>query len=451
MNATKIFSKYILTGHERSVKAKKQTLYSLFFKLVSIVVGLALVPLILNYLDAERYGIWLTMSSIIAWFSFFDIGLGNGLRNRFTEAIAKNDQKLAKIYVSTTYAILIVLFTIVLIMFFIINPYLNWQAILNTKVIGTKELSSIAMVVFIFFILRFLFQVIGIILKADQRPGVANSFGPIGNFLALIIIYILTKTTDGSLFTLAAVLSIIPVIIFILGNIFFFSNDYKIYSPSYKFIDLSKTKDLLGIGLKFFYIQIAAIILFSMTNFLIAQFADQKSVAAYNVAYKYLFMVNMIYSIALTPIWSAVTDAYSRNDFVWLNNILKKLNIFSLLMVIILAVLLFISPYVYEIWVGNNLNIPFSLSLIISLYLMSQVIIAPYSSYINGFGKLKLGLYMITCKIILFIPLAYFLGHKYGAFGIVLVMFLVQVPSLIIEPIQVYKLVGQKAYGIWNK
>lgn len=437
-------------GHERSVKAKKHIIYSLGLKGISIAVGLAFVPLILNYLDAERYGIWLTLSSIIAWFSFFDIGLGNGLRNRFAEAIAQKNHELARTYVSTTYAILGVIFMVVIVLFFIVNPFLNWQKILNTTAVGTQELGIVALIVFVFFILRFFFKLIGTILMADQRPAINNAFGPIGNILAFIIIYILTKTTVGSLINLAAVLSVVPVLVLILATFVFFLKDYKIYAPSLKYVDLSKSKDLLSLGFKFFYFQIAALIFFSTTNFLIAQFSNQEMVAAYNVAYKYLFIANMIYGIILTPFWSAVTDAYTRKDFDWLKRSIKKLNIISFFMVLILLIALFLSPWVYNVWIGDKLVIPFSMSLVITLYLIQQVIIAPFSTFINGLGKLKLGLYMITIKIVIFFPLAVFLGKVYGANGIIISMLLIQIPSLIQEPIQVLKIINNKASGIWN-
>ncbi len=453
LNMTKLKS-YIqnfFKGHERTVKAKKHIIYSLGLKGISIVVGLAFVPLILNYLDAERYGIWLTLSSIIAWFSFFDIGLGNGLRNRFAEALAKNDHELARTYVSTTYAILGVVFSVIIILFFIVNPFLNWQKILNTTAVGTHELGVVALIVFVFFILRFFFKLIGTILMADQRPAVNNAFGPLGNLLALIIIFILTKTTKGSLINLAAVLSIVPVLVLMIATFVFFLKDYRKHSPSFKYVDLSKSKDLLGLGFKFFYVQIAGIVFFSTTNFLIAHFSNQESVAAYNVAYKYLFMINMIYGIILTPFWSAVTDAYARKDFEWLKKSIRKLNILSFIAVIGLLGALFVSPWVYKIWIGDKLTIPFSLSLAITLYLIQQVVVAPFSTFINGFGKLKLGLYLITIKIIIFIPLAYLLGTHYKALGIVYSLLIIQLISMVQEPMQVFKLINQKANGIWNK
>ena len=443
--------KSFFSGNLRSVKIKKQIIYSLLLKGVSIIIGLLLVPLILNYLDSERYGIWLTLSSIIGWFSFFDIGMGNGLRNRFTEAIAENKYVLAKTYVSTSYAILGTVFITILIIFYIVNPFLNWQYILNTTVVDTEELSLVAQIVFTFFVLQFIFKLIGTLLLADQRPAISNSFNTLANIIIIITIYIFTRTTKGSLINLATILSFTPLFVLIIATAYFFSNDYKSYKPSFYFINLSKAKELLNLGFKFFYVQIASILLFSITNLLIAQFSSQNSVTEYNVAFKYFFIISMVQSIILTPIWSSVTDAFAKNDYDWLKNTLRKLNSLSVILSFLLLLLLLLSPYIYKIWVGDKITISFGLSFLIALYLIIQTFIAPFSSYINGLGKLKFGLFIITMKLILFLPMAYFLGKSLGTYGILMAMVIVQIPSLITEPLQVYKIINKNAYGIWNK
>src|ERR1022692_3976410 len=93
-------------GPSRSVKAKKNIFALLLIKGCSLTISLILAPLTIHYINPTQYGMWVTLSAIVAWFSLFDIGFGNGLRNRFTEAIAKGEDELARIYVSTTYAIL---------------------------------------------------------------------------------------------------------------------------------------------------------------------------------------------------------------------------------------------------------------------------------------------------------------------------------------------------------
>lgn len=426
-------------------------MYSFFIKGVSICIGFVFVPLILGYLDTERYGIWLTLSSIIMWFSFFDIGIGHGLRNRFAEAISEGNHELARTYVSTTYIILAIILSSVIILFWIINPFLNWQKILNTSLVETSELSIIALIVFTFFILRFFFQLIGVILLADQRPAVNNVLGPLGNVFSLAIIYFLTKTTEGSLINLASVLSVVPVLILIIATVFFFNKDYKRYAPSLKYFDLTKSKDLLGLGFKFFYFQIGKLIFISATNFIIAQVSSPEAVASYNIAYKYLSLALMIYTIVLTPYWSAVTEAYTKQDYKWLKSSMHKLNRLSAIMAVFLLALLLFSNLAYKYWIGDKIVIPFNLSLIITIYLIVQLFVAPFSQFISGFGKLKIGIYAITVKIIIYVPMTLFFGKLYGAFGVVLAMTLIQFPSLFFEGIQTNKIINQKAHGIWGK
>ena len=87
VRVTDIWNRIYNQGDNRTVKAKRNILQMLFLKGGTILVGLLLVPLTLNYVDAERYGIWLTLSSMVAWMSFFDIGINNGLKNRLAESI----------------------------------------------------------------------------------------------------------------------------------------------------------------------------------------------------------------------------------------------------------------------------------------------------------------------------------------------------------------------------
>jgi O-antigen/teichoic acid export membrane protein len=317
-------------GSERSTLAKRHIIYSFLLKGVSVLIGLLYVPLLLHYLDVERYGIWLTLTSIVGWFTFFDAGLGNGLRNKLTEALSNGDMNLAKEYISTTYAIIGSIFISVLILFYCVNPFLPWNQILNTTLVPDKELTLLALVVFTFFFLRFIFNLIGIILMADQRPAWNNAFNPIGNIISLVIIYILSLTTKGALVTMGFVLSVVPVIVLIIASIFLFRNRYKALKPDFKHIKWSHSHSLLGLGVKFFVIQIASIVMFTTSNIIITQVLGPSQVAIYNVAFKYFQVPVMLYGIIMTPIWSAVTDAYVKKDFIWLKNTLNQLNKISL-------------------------------------------------------------------------------------------------------------------------
>jgi len=315
----------LFKGHARSVRVKKNIIGVFGLKIISIITNFIYVPLLLNYLTAEKYGIWLTLSSMIAWIGFFDIGLGKGLRNKLAEAIALNNIKLAKEYISTTYATLSLIFLCILIVFYVINPFLHWSKILNTVSITDKELSLLAIVVFTFSVLNFIFNLINQILLADQRTILSQSFRPIGNILALAVIYILTIYSKGSLVIVACVITSIPVVLLIVGSIYLFYGAYKEYKPELKFINFKHSRLLMNLGGKFFLIQITSIVLFTTSNFIITQVLGPEEVATYDIAFKLFNLPVMIFAITLTPIWSAYTEAFVKNDFSWIKKTIQAI------------------------------------------------------------------------------------------------------------------------------
>lgn len=117
-------------------------------------ISFLLIPLTLDYLNPYEYGIWLTLNSVLSWVYLFDIGLGNGLRNRLAEALAKGDNALGKIYVSTTYFCMTVIISIIYLLFLVAQNWLDWYEILNVEADKVERLNFLVTVLFGFFCLR---------------------------------------------------------------------------------------------------------------------------------------------------------------------------------------------------------------------------------------------------------------------------------------------------------
>ncbi len=229
-------------------------------------------------------------------------------------------------------------------------------------------LSKLVLIVFTFFCLKFIFQLIGTVLTADQKPAITASFDVISGFFSLIIIFILTKTTNGSLLYLGTALSVTPVIVLLIASFIFYNKDYKYCRPSYRYVDFRYFKDLVGLGVKFFILQIAFIIIFSTDNIIITQIFGPSEVTPYNLAFKYFGIPIMIFSIIITPFWSASTEAYAKNDIGWIKSSMKKLIKIWVLFVVGVVFLLVVSNYFYLMWVGNKVIIPYLLSAFMGLF-----------------------------------------------------------------------------------
>ena len=240
-----LFNNLFNKGHQRSIKAKKNIIASFLIKGISIAISLFLVPLTINYINPSRYGIWLTLSSIVGWFSFFDIGLTQGLRNKFAEAKAKGEDKLARIYVSTTYAILAIIFSIVWVIFIIANNFLNWSSLLHIDKTMEYEISILATIVFTYFCLQFIFRIITTLLIADQQPAKSSLIDVFGQIASLIYIVILVKTTQGSLIKLGLALCLSPLLVLIGANFIFFKGTFKKYSPSFQWLSFLTPRGFL--------------------------------------------------------------------------------------------------------------------------------------------------------------------------------------------------------------
>ena len=287
--------KSLSNGDVRSIAVKKNIAGSLVLKCVSILVSLQIVPLTIGYVNPAKYGIWLTLSSIIAWLSYFDLGFAHGFRNRFAEAKAKGDIKLAREYVSTTYAVLFLLFSVILTITLVVNRYLDWSNILNIDGIYNDELHIVFGLLACFFCLNIVGSVFTTMLMADQKPALASLIQTGGQVLALGCIYILTKITSGSLGALAFAFSGIPCLLLILVSVILFNGKrYKAVSPLISYVRFSLTKKILGLGGQFFVIMVSMLFIYQIINIVLSRVEGPEAVTQYNIAYKY-FNVYVIY------------------------------------------------------------------------------------------------------------------------------------------------------------
>ena len=312
------FLTFLHEGNERTILVKKNILFSFVLQGISIACSFFLVPIILNYLKAEEYGVWLTLNSIITWFNVCEIGIGMGLKNKLAEALAVGDYELGKRYVSTTYILLTLIMAVFLAVFIIVNHFLDWCDILNIHTMSSEDLSVVVIVVVSFFCLNFILKTIGVILIADQRISYSSLMGVIGSIISLIIIWSLTKVTSPSLLIVASVFSSVPVVVFVIGSIVLFSNKYNKIKPSLHLFDLASVKQLLGLSLSFFILQVSSIIIFTTANIIITQTVGPSEVTTYNICFKFFNIVTLAFNLILNPMWPAYTNAYKLGDLIWI-------------------------------------------------------------------------------------------------------------------------------------
>lgn len=433
---------YFTTGNERSLKAKQNILAMLALKGGSIVCSLLLVTIVLRYVNADTYGIWLTLSSMVAWISFLDIGLNNGLKNKLSESLANGDIHLAKQYVSTTYALLSIIFIPVMTILLIVTPFIDWNSVLNLPSASSQSLTISICIIIAYFCINFILSTINIVLQAVQRPALSSFQTFCQQILTLAIICILTIATKGDLVILCLCFCISPIIVVSLFNIVLFNKKYKSISPSYNEINFSLASSLLKLGVKFFLIQIAGIVQYQMVNFLIIRNYGSAEVTSYNIAFKYFNVIYMIWTILTTPIWAAVTDAITKGDIQWIKNMVSHYLKFYVFFAFVAFLMLTVSSYAYHIWVGDSVSVSFSISFWVMIFNLVMMFGTIFVSVLNGAGILNLQTIACIFSPLLFLGLFYFLQRSgLGVESIIISSVVANFNGLILAPIQYYRYV----------
>jgi len=450
---------YFNRGHERTALTKKNIAASFVIKAITILCSIVMIPLTINYVNPERNGIWLTLYSLIFWFNLFDIGLGAGMRNKLAEAKALGNNELAKKYISSTYAIVGLISLGIFAVFCLINPYLDWLKILkNVPVSYAKELSGLVWISIVSFCLIFCLNLLKMVVTADQRPAIAAFIDMLGQILTLVGIFILSKTTPPSLISLGLVTGLAPVVVLLITNIYLFKTRYKDWQPSFQHVRFKLARSLMNLGIKFFITSCAAFMISQTLPFLIQRLTNPEEVTNFNTAFRLFSLVLNVIGIVIAPYWSAFTDAYTQKDFIWMKKSATILHKFFGLLLAFQIILLVLSGPIYYLWVNrwitnsaNILNINPAMSIAVCMYVCVICWLNINIYPINGIGKIKLQVYSSIFEMILLIPVALWAGARWGAPGVVLAPVLVQIPRMVWSPIQLNKLIKNKASGIWNK
>lgn len=438
-------------GNTRSLTVKKNILGSLFIKGISIIVSMMLVPMTLGYVSSEIYGIWLTLSSVMVWMSFFDVGFTLGLKNRLAEAIARQDWEDGKALVSTTYFMMLVVFMPILIIGELLIPYIDWPVFLNVSSIYNQEIIDSIRVMLACFCAHMIVGVLTSVISAFQKVALSSLFPVIGNVLSLGAVFLCRLTCPPSLVILAVVISLMPIVVVSIASIYLYYTRFNLVSPSLKYVKQEKIKGLFNLGAKFFLIQIQSVILYQTTNILISNVAGPSEVTVYNIAYKYLGVAMMVFNIILGPLWPAFTDAYVKRDYAWMNFTYKKMQRAYLVSIIVLSLMVVFSQFVYSLWIGDLEIIPWSMTIIVAFYMALHNWDQLQVYLINGIGAIKLQTFVTMFGLISHVPMSLFFGHYFGAIGVTMSMIVVNIVYASFFTTQIRRLIANTATGIWKK
>jgi O-antigen/teichoic acid export membrane protein len=228
-------------------------------------------------------------------------------------------------------------------------------------------------------------------------------------------------------------------------NIKAFIKDYPDLVPNMCFWQYRFLKDIFGLGVKFFVLQVSVLVLFASDNYIITKFIGAEEVVPYNLSYRYFGIVSSIQLIFLAPFWSAFTEAYTKKNILWIRTTMKKLNRLTLALIVSLVVMFFVAPYAYKFWLGSDIVVSRRIDGLMMIYFAIALVYAPYNYFINGTGKINLHTVGFAISALVNIPLSIFLAKNMGlgSQGVVLATIICILPYVVLFPWQTRLLIAE--------
>ena len=405
-----------------------------------LLANFVVISITLDLLSTKIYGVWITLYTTISWLSFFDLGLGNGMRNLFAVNRAIGNQEKNKQLVSTSYIIVLGIALILLIVGLPFVYYADIARFFNISDIAIPDLRCVLSLLVVVTSLQLITKLINSIFLADQKPALSSLIDCSGVVCSLLLLFILKDRLVGSLFNLALIITLPTFIISFIVTLFAFNKNYRKLKPSLKCFNLKISNKLINLGLRFFLIQLSALIILQGSNIIILKFIGAEEVSVFSLVYKYFNVIVTVFTLVLTPYWSFFTDSYAKNNYNQLKQGFKQLLI-SWLAISMVGVVMWIAlPFSFKIWLNQELDIPAYLPVSLLLFSIFSNLGSVFIYFLNGTSSyLNFQLVIVLAFAALLYPLSAYLLPTYGVLGVVFTMFFANSYGVLFAPYLSYK------------
>ena len=107
------------------------------------------------------------------------------------------------------------------------------------------------------------------------------------------------------------------------------------------------------------------------------------------------------------------------------------------------------SGLAYHFWIGDLVEVPFTITITIAVYIAMLIQTSLNTQLLNGIGAVKLQLVTYSVAMVFHVPLAMFLGERYGMTGVIGSASFFYLIIAAFSIIQLDKILAGKASGVW--
>lgn len=408
-----------LAGRRRYRLAAYTTAANIVSKSLSLVVLYVSVPLTIHYLGTERFGIWMTLASLIGFLGFLDFGIGSSLLNQVAYSAAKEPRERLRRLI--THGLLLLTGLGIVLMAFLLCAarFSRLEGLFNvSNNVDPNELRTAAYTLAI--LIGLSLPIVGLqrVLWGLQRAFVYHFLVAAGSLASLVLLFVLAKHHAHIYALLLAtyglqLVATVPLLGFLYREGLIGALDWEEF--------VRDAKELLGHGVLFFILSIGGAVAWDSDYIIISNVVGAGAVAVYAVAVRMFQLVELPLQMANAPLWSAYADAMAHGSHGFLRKTLGKAVLLTVVAALLGAgILVAFHGFIIHVWIRQAVILPLYLTYSMALWIVIRSGGNAFAMYLNGVRVVIPQVVVVIVFCIFALPLKIYGAHQLGALGVVL-------------------------------
>ena len=403
--------RYVLAGMTivANVGSKGLSLLVLYFS----------VPLTISYLGPARFGVWMTLASLISFLGFLDFGIGSSLLNEVAHHSAQEDRKRLKQVITHGLSLLTFIGLILGLVLYGLASYLPLQDLLDSHAnIDKAELRNAAQALAVIIGLRLPLVGAQRVFWGFQRAFLRHILFGIGSLVSLGLLVVLSRQHAPIAELLLATFGVQQLATApLLGVLVYRGWLGGIERTAFK----TDARALLGQGGLFFILAVGGAVAWDSDFIILSKTVGVAAVAVYAVAVRLFQLVELPLQMANQPLWSAYADAKSCGGSHFLRiTLIRAFTLTAIGGALGVTILGLLRGPILGMWIHRAIVIPLWLTVVMAAWTVVRASGNSFGMYLNGVRMVKPQIVVVIAFCILALPLKIWAAQRWAAVGMVL-------------------------------
>lgn len=404
-------------SRERYRRIAVNTVSSVAAKGVLAAIMLLSVPIVLHHVGRERFGLWATLTSLIAFLVLTDLGIGNALVNAVARSVGRDDRQEAVAAVSSAFFMLLLQGGLVLAAFGMAYGFVDWAALFGVHSDLARAEAGPAMAVLVAVVALQL--PLGMVQRVQEgyQEGFRNNLWQMtGSLLGLAGLLLVVHLGLG-LPWLVLALAGAPLAASLANTWQQFGRDRPWLRPRWSGVAPQVGREILGSGLIFFALSVLTFLGIYSDSLIISHLLGSAAVTEYAVVQR-LSLVAYLFHAFIITLWPAYGESMARGEYAWVRRTFKRSLAISLGfgVAVALALALF-GPALIRVWVGSELAPAPGLLYGFCAYIVLSALIGSIATIFNSGPLLRRQFWILGVAALVALVLKVAFTLEYGVAG----------------------------------